>query len=103
MENKIVGEGTYGCVVEPALECKKPENYENKVSKVMRKNDAIEELKEYELLKSIPDINKYTVNVPVLCEPKLGVKFSTVVRECKGKRVRTAYQVNQKKQSIPLI
>jgi len=103
MENKIVGEGTYGCVVEPALECKKPENYENKVSKVMRKNDAIEELKEYELLKSIPDINKYTVNVPVLCEPKLGVKFSTVVRECKGKRVRTAYQVNQKNLAILLM
>ena len=66
MENKIVGEGTYGCVVEPALECKKPENYENKVSKVMWKKDALEELKEYELLKSIPDIDKYTVNVPVL-------------------------------------
>lgn len=103
MENKIVGEGTYGCVVEPALECKKPENYENKVSKVMRKNDAIEELKEYELLKSIPDIDKYTVNVPVLCEPKLGVKFSTVVRECKGKRVRAAYQVNQQHLAILLM
>ena len=103
MENKIVGEGTYGCVVEPALECKKPENYENKVSKVMRKNDAIEELKEYDFLKSIPDINKYTVNVPVLCEPKLGVKFSTVVRECKGKRVRSAYQVNQQHLAILLM
>lgn len=103
MENKIVGEGTYGCVVEPALECKTPENYENKVSKVMRKNDALEELKEYELLKLIPDIDKYTVNIPVLCEPKLGVKFSTVVRECKGKRVRSAYQENQKNLAILLM
>ena len=50
MENKIVGEGTYGCVVEPALECKTPKNYENKVSKVMRKKDAIEELQEYDFL-----------------------------------------------------
>ena len=103
MENKIVGEGTYGCVVEPALECKTPENYENKVSKVMRKNDALEELQEYDFLKSIPGIDKYTVNVPVLCEPKLGVKFSTVVRECKGKRVRAAYQENQKKLAILLM
>jgi len=103
MENKIVGEGTYGCVVEPALECKKPENYENKVSKVMKEKDAIDELKEYDFLKSIPGIDKYTVNVPVLCEPKLGVKFSTVVRECKGKRVRTAYKENQKNLAILLM
>lgn len=92
IKNKVVGEGTYGCVVEPALECKTPENYKNKVSKVMREKDAIEELKEYDFLKSIPDINKYTVNIPVLCEPKLGVKFSTVVRECRGNRVRDAYR-----------
>ena len=48
MTSKVVGEGTYGCVVEPAIECKKPENYENKVSKEMKKKDALEELKEYE-------------------------------------------------------
>ena len=92
IKNKVVGEGTYGCVVEPALECKTPENYKNKVSKVMREKDAIEELKEYDFLKSNPDINKYTVNIPVLCEPRLGVKFSTVVRECRGNRVRDAYR-----------
>ena len=102
-KRKIVGEGTYGCVVEPALECKKPENYENKVSKVMRKKDALEELKEYDFLKSIPGIDKYTVNIPVLCEPKLGLQFSTIVRECRGNRVRNAYKENQKNLAILLM
>ena len=103
MENKIIGEGTYGCVVEPALECKKAQKYDNKVSKVMRKKDAIEELKEYDFLKSIPEIDKYTVNIPVLCQPKLDVKFSTIVRECKGKKVRDTYKTNQKNLAILLM
>ena len=51
MKNEIVGEGTYGCVIKPALKCDKDTNitkkdYENRLSKVMRKKDAIEELEE---------------------------------------------------------
>ena len=43
MKNEIVGEGTYGCVIKPALKCDKDTNitkkdYENRLSKVMRKN-----------------------------------------------------------------
>ena len=91
---KIIGEGTYGCVVEPALECETPVDYQNKVSKVMHKKDARDELKEYDFLKTIPNIDNYTVSIPTLCEPKFGVKFSTVVRKCTGNRVRKTYNSN---------
>ena len=51
MKNEIVGEGTYGCVIKPALKCDKrtkmnKNDYDNRLSKVMSRNDAIEELKE---------------------------------------------------------
>jgi len=93
-KRQIVGEGTYGCVVEPALECKNPQDTINKVSKVMRRKDAKDELKEYRKLKKIPGIEKYTLDFPILCEAKFGMQFSNIVRECDGTRVRTTYKEN---------
>ena len=94
IKRQIVGEGTYGCVVEPALECKNPQDTINKVSKVMRKQDAKDELKEYRKLKKIPGIENYTLDFPILCEAKFGMQFSNIVRECNGTRVRTTYKEN---------
>lgn len=102
-KHKVIGEGTYGCVIEPALKCTTEQDYDNKVSKVMKYSDAVKELREYDSLKSIPDIEKYAVRVPVLCDPKLGVDFSTVVRKCKGSRVRGTYKENQRRLAILLM
>ena len=52
MSNKIVGQGTYGCVIKPALKCDnsekkiKDKHYNNKVSKIMFDRHAKDELKE---------------------------------------------------------
>jgi len=95
LENhKIVGEGSYGCVVEPALSCTTPEDYENKVSKVMTKSNAKKELKEYDVLKKIDGIEQYTLQYPVYCDPKMGLPFTQVVRNCQGRSVRNAYKTN---------
>ena len=37
---KIIGEGTYGCVVKPSLKCNTSHDYKNKVSKLMHGKDA---------------------------------------------------------------
>ena len=100
---KVIGEGTYGCVVEPALDCQTPADYQNKVSKVMKIEDAVDELKEYDFLKKIPNIDNYTVSIPTFCKPKLGLKFSTVVRNCTGKLVRETYKSNPKGLAILLM
>ena len=100
---KVIGEGTYGCVVEPALDCQTPADYQNKVSKVMKIEDALDELKEYDFLKKIPNIDNYTVSIPTFCKPKLGLKFSTVVRNCTGKLVRETYKSNPKGLAILLM
>ena len=100
---KVIGEGTYGCVVEPALDCQTPADYQNKVSKVMKIEDAVDELEEYDSLKTIPNIDNYTVSIPTFCKPKLGVKFSTVVRNCTARLVRDTYKSNPKGLAILLM
>ena len=60
MKNEIVGEGTYGCVIKPALKCNKDTNitkkdYDNRLSKVMSKIDAVEELEEMKKIQKIDD------------------------------------------------
>jgi len=55
MNHEILGEGTYGCVIKPSLKCKtnKKINYSGRVSKVMRKKDADDEMNEMNKIKHI--------------------------------------------------
>ena len=64
MENKpkIIGEGTFGCVLKPPLKCRdKNIDYKNKISKVMPINEAKKELKEYNSIKNITGLSKYAI------------------------------------------
>ena len=87
MKNEIVGEGTYGCVIKPALKCDKDTNinkkdYENRLSKVMRKKDAIEELEEMQKIQKIDGIEKFTIREPIYCKPELNARFNKIVKGC---------------------
>lgn len=47
MTSKVVGEGTFGCVLKPPLLCDDSgvltkKDYNNKISKIMHKDDAID-------------------------------------------------------------
>lgn len=68
---KIVGEGTYGCVHKPALKCKNKIDKQdpNKVSKLMTKKDANEELKEFKLIREADKDNNYHLGKPNSCFP----------------------------------
>lgn len=55
---KVIGEGAYGCVHKPSLKCSKTKEsikYKNKISKILSKDDAKEEMNEYNI---IADIDK---------------------------------------------
>lgn len=70
--SKVVGEGTYGCVHNPSLKCKYKKNidYTDKISKVMTKYHADQELKEYKKIDSV-DIHKdFFLGKPEYCLPK---------------------------------
>jgi len=103
MSNEIVGEGTYGCVTNPSLACKRKKNYTNKVSKVMKTIDARKEKKEFKLLESIPNIENYVINLPILCQPRLDETFRATVSKCETARVKTTFESNPSKLSLLLL
>ena len=86
----VVGEGTYGCVVKPSLQCEDghhPDTYDHMVSKIMDKDDAAEEYEEMNKIASIDGIDRYVLKRPHKCVPDLSRRFDKTVRKCRGKRV----------------
>ena len=94
-KHKIVGEGTYGCVVKPALPCKTSDGEQNKsqetniLSKILRPQDAEDEMREIRKLKHIPDIEQYIIRFPKSCAPKYNAKFIRTVHSCKNEKIKT--------------
>jgi len=68
-----IGEGTYGCVHRPSLKCKgkKKVDYNNTVSKIMLKDDAAKEMREFMLVSRFDKDNEYHLGTPVECAPDL--------------------------------
>lgn len=92
-ESDVIGEGAFGCVVQPTLPCETPHKDSKKhpdkyLSKIMLKETAEEEIREFELLSQIPRIHQYIVPKPHLCKPKETAAFHRTVKKCKNKRFR---------------
>ena len=96
MSNKIIGQGTFGCVIKPALKCNSDEKiddkyYRNKVSKVMFDKHALDELKELEFISKLDGIEKYAMSIPKICNPKLDDRFNKIVQRCRTPPTRHVY------------
>tara|TARA_B110000967_G_scaffold184583_1_gene204147 strand:- start:7579 stop:9033 length:1455 start_codon:yes stop_codon:yes gene_type:complete len=80
-----VGEGTYGCVHNPPLKCKdKPYNPDpNKVSKILTKKHANEELKEFKLIKKADKKENFHLGNPESCIPDDNIDNKISIDECK--------------------
>ena len=65
----VVGEGTYGCVHNPPLNCKGKSDRPSgdKVTKLMKDSEASEELKEYNAVKMADPNNDYYLGTPESC------------------------------------
>lgn len=61
MQSKLIQEGTYGCVVKPALPCVKTKAAPNNVGKIVRKKNTEIELSIATLVRGIPAWNDYYV------------------------------------------
>ena len=89
----VLGKGTFGCVVSPALKCTdssiKPDK---RVSKIMREKDALDEMKEYEALDKIPELKKYLLRFPEQCNPVNDEKFHKAIKQCGHKRINGVYK-----------
>tara|TARA_Y100000389_G_scaffold72022_2_gene68749 strand:+ start:18420 stop:19817 length:1398 start_codon:yes stop_codon:yes gene_type:complete len=104
MSNKIVGQGSYGCVIKPALKCDnekkiKDKHYKNKVSKIMFDRHAKDELKELKFLSKLAGVDQYAVSMPKICNPKLDNNFKKIVEKCKSPPTAHVYYYFRNKQS----
>jgi serine/threonine protein kinase len=82
--SKVVGEGSYGCVHEPSLECDKPDiNYKNKVSKLLLDKFAHTELDEYLGIQRADPENQFFLGVPFHCKPKQTIQNYVSAKKCK--------------------
>lgn len=69
-EHIIIGEGTFGTVIKPALPCAElaAEDLSDRVSKVLRIKDAESEYREFDKLIGLPRYEQYHIERPLLCK-----------------------------------
>lgn len=85
MNPKVIGEGTYGCVTKPSIKCRdKSIAYDNKVSKIMLKKDALNEYNGMTELSKNKNINRYIIPQPEICKPFINDTFHDTVEKCEN-------------------
>ena len=108
MTSKVVGEGTYGCVLKPPLKCvtntkTKHLDYNDKVSKIMVDRDAKNEEKEYNNINNIKGLDKYAITAPIYCKPLENTDFDDSVKNCTNERVQRAFRKKNHSLSMLLL
>lgn len=89
----VLGKGTFGCVVSPALKCTDSSiKSDKKVSKIMREKDALDEMQEYKALDKIPELKKYLLRFPEPCNPVNDEKFHKAIKQCQHNRINKVYK-----------
>jgi serine/threonine protein kinase len=84
-KSKVIGEGKYGCVHKPSLKCKKTEKnitYKNKISKLMKADEANIELEKYKLLEEIDKDQKLYLGKPDMCSPNESKQTIEAIKQC---------------------
>lgn len=85
MSTEVIGEGTYGCVTKPSIKCRdKSIAYDNKVSKIMVKEDALKEYADMVELSKNKNINEYIIPQPELCKPMIDDSFHDTLKKCEN-------------------
>lgn len=80
----FVGEGSYGCVHRPSLQCRdKKITYKNKISKTMTTKHANSELHEYDVLVKADKKKEFYLGKPVKCKPKETPHNIKALEKCK--------------------
>ena len=85
----VIGEGGYGCVHKPSLQCaknkdlqKRPVDYKDKISKIMKKENALTELKEYEIISRLDPQKQYYLGKPTACAVSNSNETAKSIRKC---------------------
>lgn len=84
IQPKKVGEGSYGCVHNPPLKCQnqRKQEDESKVSKILTKRNAQDELNELFLISKADENREYHLGKPFSCIPAKIDSNMAAIREC---------------------
>lgn len=80
--SKVIGEGTYGCVHKPSLQCKNKKIEKTKVSKLMTHHHANEELQEFENISKVDKNKDYYLGIPEKCNPSTSKPNKRAINKC---------------------
>lgn len=85
--SSVIGEGSYGCVHKPKLQCnnsKKVDKLENNkfISKFMLTKEAVQELSEYTTISRIDTKKHYYLGKPLKCKPKNNKYNLNSIKKC---------------------
>lgn len=84
MGSKVIGEGSYGCVMKPSLPCKnKTVSYKNKISKWMLSEAAVKEVQEYALVGQADKKAEFSTGQPIMCSMKDSASTWKAISTCK--------------------
>lgn len=84
MGSKVIGEGSYGCVIKPSLPCKnKTISYKNKISKWMLSEAAVKEVQEYALVGQADKKAEFSTGQPIRCSVKENATTWKAISKCK--------------------
>jgi serine/threonine protein kinase len=85
-----IGEGAYGCVIQPSLACANrlpAKTYKNKIAKVMLTRHAKKEMNEYALISRADPKKQYYLGKPKTCKIRDNAQTRRVIKTCKrGKK-----------------
>jgi hypothetical protein len=83
---KVIGEGTYGCVLKPSLPCDNKTaqiSYKNKLSKLMLSSAALKEVEEYAIISNVDKNAQYYTGKPTRCKMKETIDSIKAIENCK--------------------
>lgn len=68
---KLIDQGTYGCVFDPPLLCKKKQFTKGKIGKITKQDNEERERHAFEILSNIKEAKRYFILAETVCTPKV--------------------------------
>ena len=83
-QHHAIGEGRYGCVVNPSLKCSDNNiiHPPNSVSKIMKEQDAIDEMEEIKEIDKIDPTYNFHIPTPTLCKLDKKQNYESNINGC---------------------
>jgi len=85
MKPRVIGEGTYGCVHKPSIQCRnRTKKVKGKISKAMLDEEALIELREYAKIARADKKADFYLGQPIKCKIRRSSENMNALQKCKN-------------------